>query len=660
MKITLFLALTVCLAAPFLSSGIIKVPNDFATIQEAIIAADNGDTIEVDSGTYAECIDFLGKSITVNGTKGAAVTVIDGGSPQPRSPVVQIVQTTGGTATISNFTIRNGTGLNVGSGEGTCGGGIFCSQALVTIDNNIIELNTTTSVNSQQANGGGIYCVDCVNGYSVLISNNTIRNNYAETRGGGIYCRNTEADITNNIISQNEACECGGGMFLGNNCDDVTVVWNEIWSNTVHGWGGGVAVFFSDPLVHFNSINYNTSTGIFVDPSWQGAGGGIHIEGATGFPASPTIYRNEIIGNSAYNTGGGIRTIHEGRPVIDANYIEGNIALNHGGGGIFCGGEDAYDDVPVVKNNIINNNTSAVFGGGLYLGDCGESSDPVIVMNNVISNNRTNDYHGGGILSINSWSRIINNTVVSNTVASGDGGGLYVTGTGGPFDVANCIFRDNVDLEAPIHNEIHPTTLNVTYSDVKGGYTGQGNIDADPLFFDAGRVDYHIQYDSPCRDAGDNGALPLDITVDFEHDSIPDPRRYPEAGTVDMGADEFNHAHLYFEVDATVPGLANVVNEQDVHMRVTGLPDPTLGVTLYVGVKLVTPVNWGAMGTQYVAATNPTYLGMMPSSGILSTKLKVPGQQFWPQGSMHYAQALVGPWNGGSSTLTINYITLVP
>lgn len=57
----------------------IHVPADQPTIQAAINAAANGDTVLVSDGTYKENINFKGKAITVASVNGPVTTTIDGG-----------------------------------------------------------------------------------------------------------------------------------------------------------------------------------------------------------------------------------------------------------------------------------------------------------------------------------------------------------------------------------------------------------------------------------------------------------------------------------------------------------------------------------------------------------------------------------------------------
>src|SRR5262245_22789734 len=71
-------AASVAFGSPRLAAGTLNVPGDSATIQGAIVLAADGDTILVAPGTYVETIDFFGKQLVIEGTGGAAVTIVDG------------------------------------------------------------------------------------------------------------------------------------------------------------------------------------------------------------------------------------------------------------------------------------------------------------------------------------------------------------------------------------------------------------------------------------------------------------------------------------------------------------------------------------------------------------------------------------------------------
>ena len=97
---TLLLALSV----PSLAATITVDPSDalaYATIQDGINAATDGDTVEIAGGTYYECIDTDGKDLTIT---GSSATVDGAGS------CTSTVEVQGGeTVTFSGLTIRNTT-----------------------------------------------------------------------------------------------------------------------------------------------------------------------------------------------------------------------------------------------------------------------------------------------------------------------------------------------------------------------------------------------------------------------------------------------------------------------------------------------------------------------------------------------------------------------
>ena len=72
-------------------------------------------------------------------------------------------------------------------------------------------------------------------------------------------------------------------------------------------------------------------------------------------------------------------------------------------------------------------------------------------------------------------------------------------------------------------------TTTISYSDIQGGWDGEGNIDIDPLFTDAGNGNHTLQPDSPCIDAG---------TADLNGDGIEDITDYVGLAP-DMGAFEY-------------------------------------------------------------------------------------------------------------------------
>lgn len=210
-------------------------------------------------------------------------------------------------------------------------------------------------------------------------------------------------------------------------------------------------------------------------------------------------------------------TIVAGKDYYDPG---GPIPISTYGGGIYCGGFVS----PTIRNCIITE-SDASFGGGIF-----SYGSPTII-NCLICNN--SGYYGAGIWC-DSNMKILNCTIVGNW--GFDSGG--VDGSGG--QVINSIVWSNIP------NQIAGNQT-VRYSDVQGSWTGEGNIDADPLFvypvplsLDGIR---RLLPGSPCIDAGTNSTNPPLPSTDLDGN----PRIIN--GTVDMGAYEFQGI-VYVDDDA--------------------------------------------------------------------------------------------------------------
>lgn len=241
----------------------IDVPGDYPTIQAAIDAAANGDTIRVAPGTYLENIVFKGKAIVLESTHGAGVTFIDGNQ---QGSVVSFIHGEGPGSMLEGFSITNGLGTYLPS-YNTCGGGIYLLDSGPTLFNNIVQGN-------HAEHGAGI----CGFGASPVIASNTITENSAAKNGGGICCiESSSFDISNTILWQNHATNMGHEISIGTagNPSTLFIRYSDVegGKSSVHleqgctlDWGSGMIDAdpqFCDPVSHdFRLRQHPCETGI--------------------------------------------------------------------------------------------------------------------------------------------------------------------------------------------------------------------------------------------------------------------------------------------------------------------------------------------------------------------------------------------------------------
>ncbi len=319
---------------------VFHVPQDYSTIQEALTAAADRDTIIVSPGTYVENIDFLGKGVTLRSAEGPEATVIDGGQA---GGVVMFHQGEGSNSVLAGFTITHGLGYWWYSTYDPYSGGITCLAASPTITNNIIVDN---SYETSSGYGGGIFCRDA----SPLISANVIAEN-SSGNGGGIAFRERSAPtIRGNLILRNSITYSGGGIYCSDESAGV-VSDNIISDNSADWWAGGIMSYDSSPLISGNLIRANET---------NGQGGGVCcIRLYAGSPC-PTLLGNSVLDNHA-ERGGGIYCARYDAIVLANNTIAGNTALRRGGG-IYIDSECGA----VLTNNTITGNRASLSAAGLY------------------------------------------------------------------------------------------------------------------------------------------------------------------------------------------------------------------------------------------------------------------------------------------------------
>ncbi len=514
---TILFTAIICLPV---SATIIDIPDDYETIQQGIDASTDGDTVLVQPGTYVENINFNGHNIVLGSlflmtgdTTYIADTIIDGDSS---GSVVTFESGEDSTAVICGFTIQHGYATN--------GGGIFCFQSGPEIKNNTISSNTADS-SEFWGQGGGIYCADS----SPYILHNIFYGNYAKLSGGGIYCRDSNVLINDNMISNNICLYSGGGGIyirdsfntISNNVivrnrgraggihclnSNLLITGNIIQNNEVWGeWplAGGLSCRLSEVTITNNQLSENQFVGLKIDSCnaiiaenlfSENRYGGIVCWG----DVSIEIVNNTFTQNMGY-FGCGINCSGSSALIAGNSFI-GNIggnAIPSTGGAIYCSGASPL----IYRNYFIGN--SVDYGGAIY---CRELSSPVLV-NNIFTENRADS--AGGVIFCEGGDSVtfINNSFMNNYSPSGI---MADANWRSHLKIVNSIIKeDSLSEQTMLFYLDSLSTVDITYSNIQGGWEGEGNIDIDPLFRDPDNGDFHLMstecgdpYDSPCIDTG--------------------------------------------------------------------------------------------------------------------------------------------------------------
>jgi len=346
----------------------------------------------------------------------------------------------------------------------------------------------------------------------------------SDTRYGGGICMDeshltlSDCLITGNMSDDGSGISCGGESSLIVN--DSILVYNTTYKQAI----SSCIQVGNLPYMQINNtqISNNDGYGIFSDSDQN------------------TILTNCTIKNNSY-TGircGSWNTLQ----IITGCDISGNQ-----GGGIWVGDDFIMTDCKIYNNSngsgiefwynlgantsvienceIVNNYAPDDWGGGIYI--YGGVAMNLEIKNCLISGN-VGEW-GGGIFGENADFSLSNLTITNNDAPVG--GGLVSWGS--IFYLTDCIIRNNGT--DPLDEA--DGSIFITYSDVEGGWEGEGNIDEDPLFATGPWGSYYLSQtaagqsqQSPCVNAGSDMASNLGM-----NDKTTRTDNLPDTGVVDMG-----------------------------------------------------------------------------------------------------------------------------
>lgn len=580
--------LMVLLMSPGVWSATLNVPGAYASIQEAIDSAVDGDLIQVAAGTYSGDknvnLDTKGKSITILGVDGPTDTIIDCGH-LARGFHIHSGETF--TTRISGFTIRNGdTSVCTPALKGGAilcenesgltlhdchieqnkaeerGGGLYCEYANViiqsckftdneagenggaatfyycslgTIEDSDFALNRATNTNG---NAGGVEFSACnMTVYDCKFTENSgyfggsiwtwnsiylavIGCEFSENTaqyGPGLYGGGGRTYLFDSSFSQNKAGDSGGGVY----CDDAMAFMMQDCSfdqNSADLSGGALALsnsYATEDIV--NNCTFTNNTGHL--------GGAIYCSGSShGFISNCTIDKN-----SATGKGGGVYfyTLSEYRL---SNCTISNCSADEQGGGVYI---HQYGH-PLIFDTTFQYNSS--LDGGAIFSNCtpwsAEVFNCLFLANSAASN-------GGAIFTQSDPALSVRNSTFDQNTCVDLGQTYYYEGSNGA--AANCIIRGTGDHIQGVNG-----SLDITYSNIEGGYTGNGNIGTDPIFVTGPGGSYYLSSlaageteNSPCLDTGSGvaaSACTYNETVSVCADKLfTRSDHVSDSGTVDMG-----------------------------------------------------------------------------------------------------------------------------
>ena len=252
--------------------------------------------------------------------------------------------------------------------------------------------------------------------------------------GGGMYNENGNPTLSNCKFTANSALMRAGGIY--------NFYSNPVLTNCMFIWNSGCSI-------SGGMYNYHSNP-ILIDCTFRDNDGGTNGGGIYNDISNPTLIRCRFISN-----------------------------MGDYGGGMFNA-----DSNPTLTNCTFTQNmpcwsATDVFpsGGGMYNFS---NSNPILT--NCIFNGNRAEYDGGGMYNFNSSPILTNCTFAENSAENGNALACNSNQAPSTVELINCILWNGGD---EIWNGDN-STIAITYSNIQGGFPGEGNIDVNPEFVRGG------------------------------------------------------------------------------------------------------------------------------------------------------------------------------
>jgi len=537
--------------------------NAFAHLQDALAAAEIGDRIRVAQGLYKPDRgigitpgDRDARFLLANGAALAGgyaglagvdpderdvdryETILSGDLDGDDGPDFSNMDDNSRTvvASLNNNAATSLAGLTIAGGWGYSGSGITCLASDLRMEQCTVKRNKTMG---STGDGAGMYS----SGGSPVLNACIFRDNFTWGSGGGFWGKDGNLTFVDCRFEGNKAENQGGGLCSRGGIlklESCTFRGNEAFD------GAGMYAEPSDGSACIDSF-FIENTARPNNP-FEGSGGGALIGGAG---SSMTFHRCSFEGNSAPEGGGLSVTsgvFNRNTPVLTLCLFHDNHADRGGALSTSLSSLRATDCL--FESNV----ASGDGGGAVHVRDGVGRGDPEptgpgpVFVRCRFAGNRAYTSPGGGLYNDNSYTTLMNCLFVGN--ASFDGGAIYSRGAsptlmyctlaqnrggsvGGLSDEADDTVLDHCIVWDNDNDQISGAAL-VIYSDIEGGWPGDGNIEVDPCFASVGcwyadsisrtsswlDGDYHLKSQagrwdpataswvrdgvtSPCIDAGD-------------------------------------------------------------------------------------------------------------------------------------------------------------